>query len=359
MSTADGCQIAPTARLHGEKAGRSVARLASIDGQTREKGATLVHVRTFNGALAGALLAWPLALPAQDRPDPIVIDKDAQVAINGSALVVSPEGTVSINGTALEVRPDGSVTLAPAGLVSIGNKLHLQKDGRVAIRDPSSSEDRIVVSQDGSIDIFGGQNRATISVTRDGAVTIKSAGQVTIDAAEGAQVSAASKVKPLSVTGALEGSQGIEFRHTNETQGIGFGYDTIYATGSNENQDLNLKSRGSGKVAVRGPLAVEGMDPAQTFPAVIGSVLVRWDGQGELGTGIQNCVWTGAGFCDDTRAPSCRGKNTKLQIANSGSCSFTPNESTGWKDQQTHKGDAAGQNSHCVLYLCYSGPIQY
>lgn len=41
-------------------------------------------------------------------------------------------------------------------------------------------------------------------------------------------------------------SNGIEFRHANRTQGIGFGFNTIYATGSNTNQSLKLKSRGTG-----------------------------------------------------------------------------------------------------------------
>jgi hypothetical protein len=39
---------------------------------------------------------------------------------------------------------------------------------------------------------------------------------------------------------------GIVFQHTNTTQGIGFGYNTIYATGSAANQNLILLSRGTG-----------------------------------------------------------------------------------------------------------------
>lgn len=46
---------------------------------------------------------------------------------------------------------------------------------------------------------------------------------------------------------------GIEFRHDNLTAGIGFGWDTIYATGSNVNQNLRLKSRGpSGMLILNG-----------------------------------------------------------------------------------------------------------
>ncbi len=57
---------------------------------------------------------------------------------------------------------------------------------------------------------------------------------------------------PLYVTGLPEGNaNGVEFRHGNTTQGIGFGYNTIYAAGSNTNQDLWLQSKGSGTIAFR------------------------------------------------------------------------------------------------------------
>lgn len=58
------------------------------------------------------------------------------------------------------------------------------------------------------------------------------------------------------VTGTLNSGQtgpsagNIEFRHDNQTQGIGFGYNTIYQTGNNTNQDLNLLSRGSSPITL-------------------------------------------------------------------------------------------------------------
>jgi hypothetical protein len=45
-------------------------------------------------------------------------------------------------------------------------------------------------------------------------------------------------------------SLGIEFRHTNGSQGIGFGYNTIYATGSNVDQPLTIQSRGAGALTL-------------------------------------------------------------------------------------------------------------
>lgn len=53
----------------------------------------------------------------------------------------------------------------------------------------------------------------------------------------------------LYVTGDMgPDSGGVEFRHDNGTQGVGIGFNTLYATGSNTNVDLNLKSKGSGVV---------------------------------------------------------------------------------------------------------------
>jgi hypothetical protein len=58
--------------------------------------------------------------------------------------------------------------------------------------------------------------------------------------------------RPLYVTGELsDGSNGIEFRHNNGTQGIGFGFNTIYATGSNVVQDLGMASKGNGNLLFR------------------------------------------------------------------------------------------------------------
>src|SRR6185295_14133884 len=51
-------------------------------------------------------------------------------------------------------------------------------------------------------------------------------------------------VSALMGTGAASDG-GIEFRHDNLSQGIGFGFNTIYATGSNADQPLGLNSRGN------------------------------------------------------------------------------------------------------------------
>ena len=55
--------------------------------------------------------------------------------------------------------------------------------------------------------------------------------------------------RPLYVTGDLnDESNGIEFRHNNGTQGIGFGFNTIYATGSDASQNLTIAAKGASGV---------------------------------------------------------------------------------------------------------------
>lgn len=58
-------------------------------------------------------------------------------------------------------------------------------------------------------------------------------------------------VKGLYVTGEFgAASDGVEFRHSNASQGIGIGFNTIYAAGANPNQDLNLLPKGTGTVGI-------------------------------------------------------------------------------------------------------------
>lgn len=58
-------------------------------------------------------------------------------------------------------------------------------------------------------------------------------------------------VKGLYVTGDFDAAaNGVEFRHSNQTQGIGFGFCSIYAAGSNTDQHLNLMPKGTGKVGI-------------------------------------------------------------------------------------------------------------
>jgi len=51
---------------------------------------------------------------------------------------------------------------------------------------------------------------------------------------------------PLYVTGQTgDASNGFEIRHSNGTQGLGLGQNTLYAAGSNASQDLKIKAKGA------------------------------------------------------------------------------------------------------------------
>jgi hypothetical protein len=84
----------------------------------------------------------------------------------------------------------------------------------------------------------------------------------------------------MNVTGGNIGADtaGHEFRHNNRTQGIGLGYNTIYATGSNADQDLGLKARGKGKVLVQGGAEVNG-DLKVNGKIIIGNMVLKNEGE--------------------------------------------------------------------------------
>lgn len=57
--------------------------------------------------------------------------------------------------------------------------------------------------------------------------------------------------RPLYVTGNLgNASNGAEFRHANGTQGIGIGFNTLYAAGSLADHNIGLQAKGTGNVLV-------------------------------------------------------------------------------------------------------------
>ena len=76
-----------------------------------------------------------------------------------------------------------------------------------------------------------------------------------------------SHTPPLYVTGNFgSNDNGVEFRHSNQSQGVGIGYNTIYATGyaSGGGQDLSLKAFGTGTVRLNGGTAITSDDRLKT-----------------------------------------------------------------------------------------------
>ncbi len=78
-----------------------------------------------------------------------------------------------------------------------------------------------------------GANRLFIDRTSNnvGVGTVDPKGALDVQAAPRTGAHPTNRI--MYVTGNSQPADGIEFRHSNGTQGIGFGYNTIYATGSN------------------------------------------------------------------------------------------------------------------------------
>ncbi len=127
----------------------------------------------------------------------------------------------------------------PAGFVDV--RTTDPKDGlRIRVDTVNGGTERMRVTAEGNIGIGTDAPKAKLDVQQDNRIGAHPA-----------------SVRGLYVTGDFSPDSGVEFRHSNGSQGIGFGYNTIYATGNNASQDINLKPRGNGKVNIAGQLEVK------------------------------------------------------------------------------------------------------
>lgn len=95
-------------------------------------------------------------------------------------------------------------------------------------------------------------NAQRLTINTSGNVGIGTAAPANLlDLSNGTRTGTHATGAPLYVTGAIGASDnGIEFKHNNGTQGIGFGFNTIYAAGSNPNQHVNILPKGTGRVGI-------------------------------------------------------------------------------------------------------------
>jgi hypothetical protein len=101
--------------------------------------------------------------------------------------------------------------------------------------------------------------------------------------------------RTLYVTGDFsEAGNGAEFRHSNGTQGVGIGYNSLYAAGSNTDQPLNLMPKGNSGVGIGTTtpgalLDVNGNEKVRgslSFGAATRQMINLWDAT--YGIGIQS-----------------------------------------------------------------------
>lgn len=168
---------------------------------------------------------WNEYLEEKDGPpQPVLL---AQLTLSGYKVVIDPARR-TYSGLRLPA-PEGAITLRADSTGAVN--LWMKEDDA----DPG-----LTVTSSGNVGIGTPRPAARLDILQ-----------------EARSMTHPASVKGLYVTGGFGcDSDGIEFRHSNGTQGIGFGYNTIYATGSNPNQDLGLKARGTGKVVIAGSLQV-------------------------------------------------------------------------------------------------------
>jgi hypothetical protein len=145
--------------------------------------------------------------------------------------------------------------------------------------------------------------------------------------------------------------KGVQFRHSNGTQGIGFGYNTIYATGPYPDQPLTLKAFGTGgtvQIVQKGQSAltvagggealriIQGVvnkDGAVFGPPPVGFVVTKVAGQ----TGLYDIQFTPA-------FPSVPGASaTQIQFSKS-----TENK----QPDSTMTGSSDMRDNANIAYLC-------
>ena len=176
--------------------------------------------------------------------------------------------------------------------------------------------DRIVGNGDATVGkaltvngTFTGNGNATLGnslTVAGGSATQTTAGGNTLDVQSTARVQPHRKGLALYVTATSDDADKlVEFRHSNGTEGIGFGHNTIYATGSNTDQSLRLKARGNRNVEIArngSNYAIAcGVEPLRMIRGVIAA-----DGTGRTGSGFQSIRRDG-GVYDITFQPPFSG----------------------------------------------------
>jgi hypothetical protein len=222
---------------------------AGVEGKFKKKTERPLLPKPEAAPPADGSLAILLAKLSVDNGNVVGIDNDVRRLANSSVFASSDLEVKSLkwgNNSRLQADQGGSIELGGDNKTGGTGTPHI--DFHFRGKPPEDFNARIINDADGRLSIQAAVLLATGSV---GIGTPTPGAKLTVQQGATSTVAAA-KEKGLFVS-ALMGSGsasdgGIEFRHDNLTQGIGFGYNTIYATGSNPNQDLSLQSRGAGSL---------------------------------------------------------------------------------------------------------------
>jgi hypothetical protein len=204
----------------------------------------------FRGAADAANIEFYRGKRGEEKISMFIQGSDGSVGIGTTTLAET-----DVNGRI----KSGALTIGPwpasEGYIFFGTSVLDQKVvGNYALLIDITGDDKGRTFLNSPVDIrFRIGNNDKMMLANNGNVGIGATGPVAKLDIQQANRSGShpSSVKGLYVTGDFgPDNDGVEFRHSNASQGIGFGYNTIYATGTNADQHLNLMPRGKGNVGI-------------------------------------------------------------------------------------------------------------
>jgi len=231
--------------------GRGTARAA--DALTIESdGATIAAKKINFGTRFGALLAlWEPGYEFGIQPGTLYARSGKNFAWYKGGTYLQEELKPGGDGTTMMSLSDGNLAVSgnvTAGGQFVGKETTTLEKGLTVAGD-ATLQKSLIVTGNQAVQETAGKNTVDVQVAPRTKLEVPASGGVPAWAGDHPTGLALYVSASSGPAGA-----GVEFRHSNGTQGIGFGYNTIYATGTHPNQPLILKARGTGTVQIAGTL---------------------------------------------------------------------------------------------------------